>query len=81
MESDIVIIRCLKCGQKNRMASSRMENNPICGICHSPLDQLIVHCFFCGAKNRISDAKLHDRPICGRCHLPLYRTKSLSQEE
>ena len=74
MEKDSLIIRCLKCGQKNRLDSSRLDYNPVCGVCRSPLDLLIVQCFFCGAKNRISEDKLQDRPICGRCHLPLYRT-------
>lgn len=76
-----IIIRCLKCGQKNRVDSSRIDRQPICGACRHPLDNLIVQCFFCGTKNRISDERLEDRPICGRCRLPLYRTSPIAVNE
>lgn len=73
-----IIIRCLKCGVKNRVDSSRIYGQPICGACRHPLDNLIVQCFFCGAKNRISDERLEDRPICGRCRFPLYRASPIT---
>lgn len=71
---DHIIIRCLKCGRKNRVDSSRIDEQPVCGACRHPLDSLIIQCMFCGAKNRISDERLEDRPICGRCRFPLYRS-------
>ena len=74
METTELIIRCLKCGQKNRLIPSRLNDRPVCGKCRSPLDELILHCFFCGAKNRVFEDRIHDRPICGKCHLPLYRS-------
>jgi thioredoxin 2 len=81
MEQDFLIIRCLKCGQKNRIDPKRSTGQSICGKCRSPLDHLIVQCFFCGAKNRISDDRLNDRPICARCRLPLYRSAPKSIDE
>jgi thioredoxin 2 len=76
MDNNHLIIRCLKCGQKNRLHSRNKDRQPICGKCRFPLDQLIIQCFFCGTKNRISEDKFTDRPICGRCHLPLYRSSA-----
>ncbi|MFB3924944.1 MAG: hypothetical protein ACE14T_02730 [Syntrophales bacterium] len=73
MDLNEIIIRCLKCGQKNRIPPDRLSKKMLCGKCHSRLDELIVQCFICGAKNRVSDEKLQARPICGRCRLPLYK--------
>jgi thioredoxin 2 len=74
MEKTQLVIRCLKCGRKNRLDPARSNDRPICGICRSPLDDLIIQCFFCGARNRILEERIEERPICGKCRLPLYRS-------
>ena len=81
MGQSSLIIRCLRCGQKNRVDSARLDDNPVCGRCRSPLDHLIIQCFFCGAKNRVSEDKLNSRPICGRCRLPLYPSAAATVSE
>ncbi len=74
MEKTQIIVRCLKCGRKNRIDAARSNQRPVCGVCRSPLDDLIIQCFFCGAKNRIFEDRIEERPICGKCRLPLYRS-------
>ncbi|MDD2673202.1 MAG: thioredoxin domain-containing protein [Syntrophales bacterium] len=76
MKPGELIIRCLKCGRRNRIRSDRFGSRPICGTCRSHLDDLIVKCFICGTMNRIPEERLQDRPICGRCRMPLYRTSA-----
>ena len=74
MTDNALIVRCLKCGRKNRIDPSGLDRRPVCGACRSALDELIFHCLICGTKNRIPEDRIHDRPICGRCRLPLYRS-------
>jgi len=68
-----LIIRCLRCGQKNRIHSGHISDKPICGRCGAPLDELIVRCLNCGTKNLVPEERIHDRPICGKCGAPLYQ--------
>lgn len=37
MEKDNIIITCEKCGAKNRIPVSRMNDNPVCGKCKNRL--------------------------------------------
>lgn len=37
MAQENVIIRCAKCGTKNRVSKTRFEERPICGKCKAPL--------------------------------------------
>lgn len=37
MNTDSIIIRCTKCGAKNRIPKTRLNDRPICGRCHSRL--------------------------------------------
>jgi len=37
MDRDSVIVRCDRCGTKNRVPRSRMDQGPVCGRCKSPL--------------------------------------------
>ncbi len=37
MESDSVIITCPRCGTKNRLPKSRLQDKPVCGKCRAPL--------------------------------------------
>jgi thioredoxin 2 len=67
------IIRCLRCGQKNRISRDSVKLRPICGRCSAYLDELIVQCIECGTKNRISEERLTERAICSKCGVPLYQ--------
>lgn len=68
-----LIIRCLRCGQKNRIHRDRISDEPMCGRCGAHLDELILRCLACGTKNIVREERLHHRPICGKCHAPLYQ--------
>lgn len=68
-----LIIRCLRCGQKNRIHHARIGDTPLCGTCGAYLDELILRCLACGTKNIVREDRLHDRPICGKCGVPLYQ--------
>ena len=72
MPQDCFIVRCLRCGQKNRISRHRLKDRPVCGGCGFFLDELIVKCLYCGSKNRIPENRLHDLPLCARCKAPLY---------
>jgi len=67
------IIRCLRCGQKNRISRDSVKLRPICGRCSAHLDELIVQCIECGTKNRISEERLTERAICSKCGVSLYQ--------
>ena len=43
MHTDNIIIRCTNCGTKNRIPESRLNDRPVCGRCHSPLQKVRVH--------------------------------------
>ena len=36
-DDETVIIECLRCGTKNRVPRSRINDRPSCGQCHAPL--------------------------------------------
>jgi thioredoxin 2 len=72
MLQNYFIVRCLRCGQKNRIVRTRLKDKPVCGSCHAPLDELIVRCLNCGVKNRITEYRPHNLPLCARCGQPLY---------
>ena len=72
MEKDL-IIRCLRCGQKNRIHHDHIGDTPLCGRCNAHLDELILRCLACGTRNIVREDRLHDRPRCGKCRVPLYQ--------
>lgn len=37
-DDELVIIECLRCGTKNRLPRARINEKPLCGRCHAPLD-------------------------------------------
>ena len=39
MNTDSIIIRCIKCGAKNRIPKTRLNDRPVCGRCHSRLPE------------------------------------------
>ncbi len=72
-----IVIRCLRCGQKNRIPGHAVLFNTICGRCRAKLDDLIIRCLHCGTRNLVSEDRVHDRPRCGRCAQPLYQGAAL----
>ena len=71
MEEENLIVRCLRCGTKNRIPPAKLCDRPVCGQCHAYLDDIIIHCLRCGAKNRMPEHRLNETPICGVCGIPL----------
>jgi len=43
VNQDTTIIQCSNCGTKNRIPRSRLQDNPICGKCRSPLIIGVFH--------------------------------------
>ena len=37
MHGDAVIVRCDRCGTRNRVPQNRMNEGPVCGKCRNPL--------------------------------------------
>lgn len=72
---DNVIIRCLKCGTKNRIPQKKFQGRSVCGKCGAALDELIIPCLKCGTKNRVAEDKLNKKPLCGKCGDPLVVTQ------
>lgn len=79
--SDDLVIRCLRCGQKNRIPGSAVSFRPLCGKCGASLDELIIRCLNCGTRNLVSEDRLEDRPKCGRCGTPLCQGTSTELAE
>lgn len=67
-----LIIRCLKCGQKNRITRDHLNDRPLCGRCGASLDELFIQCLRCHRINRIPESRVHDLPLCGKCGACLY---------
>lgn len=81
MLQNYFIVRCLRCGQKNRIVRNRLNDRPVCGRCRASLDELIVQCLHCGAKNRIPENRAHDLPLCAKCKKPLYHEGTGSEHD
>jgi len=69
---DAIIVRCLKCGRKNRIPGDHLGDRALCGHCHASLDELFIQCLQCGRLNRIPGDRVHDLPVCGKCGSRLY---------
>jgi len=74
--ADDLVIRCLRCGRKNRIPGHAVGFKPLCGSCGASLDELIIRCLDCGTRNLVSEDRLQDQPKCGRCGTPLYQGTS-----
>ena len=73
-------IRCIYCGARNKLPTSRLGQSPTCGKCkkqlfseNSPVrgGATIVPCRECQANNRVSLDRIADQPHCGKCKTPL----------
>lgn len=73
MDEEKIVIRCLSCGVKNRLPRDRFQQHPVCGKCHSPLDEMILRCLSCGVKNRVPEERMHKKAICGKCGATLVK--------
>ncbi|HET58319.1 MAG TPA: hypothetical protein ENN35_07760 [Deltaproteobacteria bacterium] len=76
-----LIVRCLKCGQKNRISRDHLGDRPFCGRCGASLDEIYIQCLRCGRINRIPEGRVHDLPRCGKCGAPLYTDYVLDLSE
>jgi len=76
MGEENLVIRCLRCGTKNRIPSARLHDYPVCGQCHASLDDMIIHCLRCGTKNKIPEHRLHEKPLCGVCGAAIVAEKT-----
>lgn len=72
IQTEAIVVRCLKCGQKNRIGRGHLSHVPFCGRCHASLDELFLQCLSCGRLNRIPEERVHDLPVCGKCGTRLY---------
>lgn len=43
MNPNSIIIRCNKCGTKNRIPESRLNDRPVCGKCRTPLSSNSIY--------------------------------------
>ena len=42
MKEKQMVIRCLRCGTKNRIPKERLHDRPLCGKCGGTLDEMII---------------------------------------
>lgn|GEM_PF-5799743 len=67
-----IVVRCLKCGVKNRIPSLKLQHPARCGACGASLEEIIIPCLHCGKRNRIATKSLEGSrtsspPRCGAC--------------
>ena len=43
MNQENIIVKCTKCGTKNRIAKKRLPEGPLCGKCKAPLEGSNLH--------------------------------------
>ena len=75
---EAIVIKCPRCGTKNRIPQGKTGSASKCGRCGNPLHQtenpavmLTLRCSQCRVKNRVPSDKLMSGPKCGRCGEPL----------
>ncbi|MBW2663923.1 MAG: thiol reductase thioredoxin [Deltaproteobacteria bacterium] len=72
-----LVVRCSKCGAKNRVSPVKMKGTAKCGKCGTTLEMdragknageyVFFRCTACGTRNRIPLAKIDSGPKCGKC--------------
>ena len=75
------IVRCTRCGAKNKIPETKTGVGAKCGKCGSPLHgepetprgngSVTIRCTACRAKNRMPAGKIESAPKCGKCKAPL----------
>ncbi len=55
-----IVVRCLKCGVKNRIPIGKIQQNASCGSCGASLEEIIISCLHCGKKNRLGEKTLQN---------------------
>ena len=75
------LVRCSKCGAKNRISREKMKGTGKCGKCGSPLEinsagaaggeAFLFRCMGCGTRNRIPAEKIDAGAKCGKCGVML----------
>lgn len=75
------LVRCSKCGAKNRISREKMKGTGKCGKCGSPLEikpagvaggeAFLFRCMGCGTRNRIPAEKIDAGARCGKCGVML----------
>lgn len=81
-----IVVRCSKCGVKNRVSPENIKGTAKCGKCGTLLEvdpaeknageSVLFRCAACGTRNKIPLAKIHGGPKCGKCGAVL-ETKEL----
>jgi thioredoxin 2 len=71
------LIRCSKCGTKNRIVHEKMSGIPKCGKCGAELHMdktqgngggsYLFRCTTCRTRNKIPLSKISEEPKCGKC--------------
>jgi len=75
------LVRCSKCGAKNRISREKMKGAGKCGKCGNPLEikpagaaggePFLFRCMGCGTRNRIPAEKIDAGAKCGKCGVML----------
>jgi len=73
------LVRCSKCGAKNRMSHEKMKGSAKCGKCGTPLEidphtaagPFLFRCMACGTRNKIPVGKIDAGAKCGKCGVML----------
>lgn len=77
-----IVVRCLKCGVKNRIGRANLQKKALCGVCGASLEEIIISCLYCGKKNRL--AKKDEMSVrqlkCGACGKPLIDDDKMAEK-
>jgi thioredoxin 2 len=73
-QTSAAMVRCARCGTKNRVPAAQSGRDVKCGKCGFALDttsrnsrSYVLRCTVCHTRNRIPQAKLRDEAKCGKC--------------
>ncbi|MEJ2655990.1 MAG: thioredoxin domain-containing protein [Desulfobacterales bacterium] len=71
------LIKCSKCGAKNRLPHEKISGVPKCGKCGAALEMeqtgaegdgsYLIRCMKCKTRNRIPSQKINSGARCGKC--------------
>jgi thioredoxin 2 len=69
-EVNTQIVKCTRCGAKNRIPLAKADEEAKCGKCGEHLrhpDPYVLRCTECGSRNRIPPARANEEAHCGKC--------------